>query len=60
MSYISIALETELNLAKAKYLKCLKKFKYEEGLVNQLSAIRNALDKAHEIQLETQLQQGFC
>ena len=24
----------------------------EEGLVNQLSAIRNALDRAHEIQLE--------
>ena len=28
--------------------------------MNQLTAIRNALEKAHEIQLETQLQQGFC
>ena len=41
--------ETELQLAKAKYLKCLKKFNYEQELVNQLTAIRNGLEKAHEI-----------
>jgi hypothetical protein len=40
-------------------LKCLKKYNYEESLVKQLDAIRNALEMAHDIDREAKLQQGL-
>jgi hypothetical protein len=50
--------EIELKAAKSKYLKCLKKYNYEEGIVQQLEAIRKALEMAHDIDREAKLQEG--